>query len=56
MNQAEHYDIVIHDCFSGGGVPQQLYTKEFFEELGTLLTRQGVLVVVRQILFFQTKL
>jgi len=40
------YDIVVHDCFSGGGVPQQLYTAEFWTDLRRSIHPEGVLVVV----------
>ncbi|KAK7060415.1 hypothetical protein VNI00_001180 [Paramarasmius palmivorus] len=39
------YDIVIHDCFSGGGVPQHLYTIEFWNDLKTLVKEDGVVVI-----------
>ncbi|ESK94483.1 spermine spermidine synthase [Moniliophthora roreri MCA 2997] len=39
------YDIVVHDCFSGGGVPQHLYTIEFWENLKTLVKDDGVVVI-----------
>ena len=40
------YDIVIHDCFSGGGIPQHLYEIEFFDNLKALLKPDGVVVIV----------
>jgi len=40
------YDIVIHDCFSGGGVPQHIFTIEFWDDLATLMAPGSVLVVV----------
>ena len=46
-NITDPYDIVIHDCFSGGGVPEHLYTVEFWNDLKTVLHPEGVLVVVR---------
>lgn len=42
----ELYDIVIHDCFSGGGVPEHLYTVQFWDDLKTVMHPDGVLVVV----------
>jgi predicted membrane-bound spermidine synthase len=41
------YDFVVHDLFSGGGVPEQLFTLEFWEDLKAILTPEGVVVVVR---------
>lgn len=41
------YDLIIHDCFSGGGVPEKLYTIEFWRELKKISNPEhGVLVVV----------
>lgn len=40
------YDIVVHDCFSGGGVPEHLFTKEFWGELRTLVNPEGIVAVV----------
>lgn len=39
------FDIVVHDCFSGGGVPEHLYTIEFWDELGAIMTPSGVIAV-----------
>lgn len=46
-NREMRYDFVVHDCFSGGGVPEQLFTLEFWEDLKTILRPDGVVVVVR---------
>lgn len=35
------YDIILHDAFSGGGVPQVLYTRAFVKELAGLLEDDG---------------
>ena len=40
------YDYVIHDCFSGGGVPAHLYTTEFWGELKGIMKPDGVVAVV----------
>ncbi|KAF8195606.1 spermine/spermidine synthase [Mycena galopus ATCC 62051] len=39
------FDIVVHDCFSGGGVPEHIFTVEFWEDLKAALHPEGVLVV-----------
>lgn len=44
-NREMRYDFVVHDCFSGGGVPEQLFTLEFWEDLKTILRPDGVVVV-----------
>jgi hypothetical protein len=43
--QGQQYDYVIHDCFSGGGVPAHIFTAEFWAELKTLIRADGVLAV-----------
>lgn len=40
------YDIVVHDCFSGGGVPAHLFTSEFWQDLRKVISPDGVLAVV----------
>lgn len=40
-----NYDVVVHDLFSGGGVPQDLCTQEAFGGLKALLRPEGVLAV-----------
>ncbi len=40
------FDIVIHDCFSGGGVPSHLFTQPFWEDLRKLVKPDGVVAVV----------
>ncbi|KAI6035057.1 hypothetical protein F5J12DRAFT_790765 [Pisolithus orientalis] len=39
------FDMVVHDCFSGGGVPGHLYTIEFWNELKEIMTSRGVIAV-----------
>lgn len=40
------FDFVVHDCFSGGGVPEHIYTLEFWNNLSTLVEPGGTVVVV----------
>lgn len=40
------HDIVVHDCFSGGGIPEHIFTIEFWDELDGVMAQGGVLVVV----------
>jgi spermidine synthase len=40
------FDVVIHDCFTGGGVPEHLFTVEFWNDLKAILTPHGVVAVV----------
>ncbi|KAF7332288.1 Spermidine synthase [Mycena kentingensis (nom. inval.)] len=39
------FDIIVHDCFSGGGVPEHIFTLEFWNDLKASLHPEGVLVV-----------
>ncbi|KAI9056518.1 hypothetical protein FKP32DRAFT_1670308 [Trametes sanguinea] len=39
------FDIVVHDCFSGGGVPGHLYTQEFWHDLKAITSSDGVVAV-----------
>lgn len=41
------FDFVVHDCFSGGGVPQHIFTSEFWADLQIIMKPDGVLAVVR---------
>ena len=41
------FDIVVHDCFSGGGVPEHIYTMEFWSDLKEVMQPDGLLVIVR---------
>ncbi|KAI5119168.1 hypothetical protein M0805_008651 [Coniferiporia weirii] len=41
----ETYDIVVHDCFSGGGVPAHLFTSEFWEDLKKIVSPEGIVAV-----------
>lgn len=52
-NEETLYDIVVHDCFSGGGVPEHIYTVEFWEDLKAITHPEGVLVVVSSFLFIR---
>jgi hypothetical protein len=40
-------DLVIHDCFTGGSVPAELFTVEFWNDLALSMKPDGILVVVR---------
>ncbi|KAJ7094525.1 spermidine synthase [Mycena belliarum] len=39
------FDIIVHDCFSGGGVPEHIFTLEFWDDLKVTLNPEGVLAV-----------
>lgn len=40
------FDYVIHDCFSGGGVPSHIFTLAFWEELKAIMSPSGAIAVV----------
>jgi spermidine synthase len=40
------FDVVIHDCFTGGGVPEHVFTVEFLDDLKAILRPHGVVAVV----------
>lgn len=40
------FTYVIHDVFSGGGVPAHLFTSQFWEELKAIMHPEGVVAVV----------
>lgn len=52
----EGLDIVIHDCFSGGGVPAHLFTLEFFEELKSIIKPDGIVAIVSQVALYWSSL
>ncbi|PVF97662.1 hypothetical protein CPB86DRAFT_873981 [Serendipita vermifera] len=43
--EANKFSLVVHDCFSGGGVPEHIFTIEFWEELKGIMTSDGALAV-----------
>jgi len=43
--EAERFDYVVHDCFSGGGVPTHIFTTEFWTDLKGLVKSDGVVAV-----------
>ncbi|KAJ8515347.1 hypothetical protein ONZ45_g7235 [Pleurotus djamor] len=45
QSEPELFDFIVHDCFSGGGVPQHIFTVEFWGALKSLMHPDGVLVV-----------
>ena len=41
------YDYIIHDVFTGGAEPIELFTREFIMGLSDLLTPDGIIAIVR---------
>lgn len=44
LRKKERYDLVVLDAFNGDYIPEHLMTKEFLQEVKSLLSEQGVLV------------
>lgn len=44
----ETYDYIVHDVFTGGAEPVELFTLEFFQGLHTLLAPEGTVAIVRE--------
>lgn len=42
----EKYDYVVHDVFTGGAEPIELFTYEFLEDLNAILKPGGVIAIV----------
>lgn len=40
------YDYIVHDVFTGGAEPVDLFTLEFLEQLGSLMKPTGVVAIV----------
>lgn len=40
------YDFIIHDVFTGGAEPIELFTQEFLQDLSNLLSQDGVIAIV----------
>ncbi|OCH94347.1 hypothetical protein OBBRIDRAFT_770124 [Obba rivulosa] len=39
------YDVIVHDCFSGGSLPAFLFTQQFWQDLKALLNVDGIVAV-----------
>lgn len=46
LSEDEKYDYVVHDCFSGGGVPGHIFTDEFWKKLKSVMKVDGIIAVV----------
>lgn len=43
----KRWTYVVQQCFTGGEVPQELFSKEFWEDLAGLMQDDGIVAVVR---------
>ena len=48
--ELQKWDYVVHDCFTGGAVPSEVFTVDFWEELSELLVDDGIVAVVSRLL------
>lgn len=46
QDQAQSFDYIIHDVFTGGAEPIPLFTLEFLQSLNSLLKPNGVIAIV----------
>lgn len=44
---SKQYDYIVHDVFTGGAEPAELFTWEFLKDLHSLLKDDGVIAIVR---------
>ena len=40
------WSLVVQDCFSGGSVPGEMFTLEFWQDLSQLVERDGIVAMV----------
>lgn len=50
VNESKTYDYIVHDVFTGGAEPVDLFTLEFLQGLSALLKPDGVIAIVRRTL------
>lgn len=54
VNESKHtYDYIVHDVFTGGAEPVDLFTLEFLQGLGALLKPDGVIAIVSLLPYFK---
>lgn len=49
-SQAEKYDYIVHDVFTGGAEPLELFTIDFLKGLYALLSVEGTIAIVSLII------
>lgn len=47
----QQYDYIVHDVFTGGAEPVDLFTVEFLGNLHKLLKPDGAIAIVRTLIF-----
>ena len=46
VDRVESYDYIIHDVFTGGAEPIDLFTEEFLSSLSAMLKPNGIIAIV----------
>lgn len=47
MYEGQKWKLVIQDCFSGGSVPEEMFTREFWLDLAENVELDGIIAMVR---------
>lgn len=47
LEKLPKWGFVVQDCFTGGSVPGEMFTKEFWEDLGEVVAEDGLIAMVR---------
>ncbi|KAK4054190.1 hypothetical protein OIV83_001216 [Microbotryomycetes sp. JL201] len=42
---SEEFDYIIHDVFTGGALPSKLFTKECWQDVKSVMTREGIVAI-----------
>ncbi|KAL0250486.1 hypothetical protein I308_102664 [Cryptococcus tetragattii IND107] len=45
LEKLPKWDFVVQDCFTGGSVPGEMFTKEFWEDLGEVVAEDGLIAM-----------
>ncbi|OXB39897.1 hypothetical protein J007_00319 [Cryptococcus neoformans] len=45
LEKLPKWDFVVQDCFTGGSVPGEMFTKEFWEDLGEMVAEDGLIAM-----------
>jgi spermidine synthase len=44
----QKWRLVVQDCFSGGGVPEEIFTREFWMDLAVNVEQDGIVAMASQ--------
>ena len=54
-NSRYRFDYIVHDVFTGGAEPVELFTMEFFQDLHTMLKPNGAIAIVSPIFSYSSQ-